>query len=124
LLYYSSSLLLLTDHLQNFPNDQLAAHLELNFQGAYTGNIYPTSNHFINSGVSSLPFIAGSIIKEPNSDNMTILGYVGSSSSETGYAAMGILHHPNSKIFFMGDANCIQQLPQPFTSNLVNWLFK
>lgn len=123
-LHYSSSLLLLSDHLQNASNDNLSAHLGLNFSGSYTGTITPSSTHSINTGVSSLPYIAGSVILQPDPGKMTILGYVRSNSAEAGYAAMGIVHHPGSKIFFIGDANGIEQLPQPFTSNLVKWLFQ
>lgn len=123
-LSYPSALLLLSDHLQNSPNDRLSSHLGLNFTGAITGMIIPFSNHAINTGVSSLPFIAGSVIMHPDRSNMTILGHVGSSTTGQGYAAMGILHHPLSRIFFMGDANGIEQLPQPFTANLLKWLFQ
>lgn len=122
-LHYNSSLLLLSDHLQNSSNDNLSAHLGLNFSGSYTATITPFSNHIVNTGVTSLPFIAGSVIMEPDPEKMTILGYVGSSSTKPGYAAMGILQHPGSKVFFIGDANGIELLPQPFTSNLVKWLF-
>jgi hypothetical protein len=121
---YPSALLILSDHLQNSPNDGLSAHLGLNFTGSVTGMITPFSNHAINTGVSSLPFIAGSVIIHPDRSSMTILGHVSSATAGQGYAAMGILHHPHSRIFFMGDANGIEQLPQPFTANLVKWLFQ
>ncbi len=123
-LRYPSALLLLSDHLQNSPNDGLSAHLGLDFIGSITGMITPFSNHAINTGVSSLPFIAGSVITHPDPSRMTILGHARTSIGGQGHAAMGILHHPHSRIFFMGDANGIEQLPQPFTANLVKWLFQ
>ena len=124
LLHHSSSLLLLSDHLQNFSNDGLSAHLGLEFSGSYTGIIVPSSNHVINTGVSSLSYIAGSVIIQPDPAKMTILGYVKANATSKAYAAMGILQHPSSKIFFIGDSNGIELLPQPFTSNLVKWLFQ
>jgi hypothetical protein len=119
----SSSLLLLSDHLQNSSNDDLSAHLGLNFSGSYTGTV-TASNHIINTGVTGIPYIAGSVIMQPDRARMAILGYVGASSTQTGYAAMGILFHSRSRIFFSGDANGIELLPQPFTANLVKWLFQ
>ena len=123
-LLYSSSILLLSDHLTNFPNDKLSIHLGLNFSGAHTGILTPSSNHSITAGVNSLPYIAGSIIMNPDPVRMTILGYVGRTTTQPGYAAMGILHHSKAKVFFIGDANGIEQVPQPFTNNLMQWLFQ
>ncbi len=38
---------------------------------------------------------------------------------------MGILNnYPNTKIFFLGDENGVEYVPQPFTQNLVSWLFE
>ncbi len=125
LLKNSASLLLLTDHLKNFPNDALCVRLGLNFSGAETGNVTQFVQHAITSGVSSLPYIAGSVINQPNKNSMTILGYLKTyGQQDSGVAIMGILHHSSSKIFFIGDVNGIEQLPQPFTNNLVTWLFK
>jgi hypothetical protein len=123
-LLYSASILLLSDHLTNFPNDKLSQHLGLNFSGAHTGMLTPSSNHSITAGVNSLPYIAGSIIINPDPARMTILGHVEKTTTQPGYAAMGILHHPKARVFFIGDANAIEQLPQPFTNNLVQWLFE
>jgi len=121
-LHNSSSVILLSDHMQNSSNDNLSAHLGLNFSGSYTGTITAT-NHIINSGVNGFPYIAGSVIMHPDPAKIFILGYVGTSASHPGYAAMGILFHSSSKIFFSGDANGIELMPQPFTYNLVKWLF-
>jgi hypothetical protein len=118
-----SSLLLLSDHKQNTTNDNLSAHLGLNFSGSYNGTITPVSAHAINAGVTGLPFIAGSVILQPDPVKMLILGNVVSTSGSPGYAAMGIMFYPGAKIFFIGDTNGIESVPQPFISNLVKWLF-
>jgi len=35
---------------------------------------------------------------------------------------MGILNCPKSKVFFIGDANGLQIIPQPFINNLISWM--
>jgi len=115
----SSSLLLASDHLMNTVNDQLSASLGLMFEGAYGGPITSFQPHAITSGVTSLEYVAGSVIKSWDPSKITVLGY-----QATGVGAMGIVHHPSSRIFFIGDMNGIEQVPQPFISNLNNWLFQ
>jgi hypothetical protein len=36
---------------------------------------------------------------------------------------MGKLTNYPGKIFFLGETNGLESIPQPFTQNLVNWLF-
>lgn len=121
----STSLLLISDHMGHTVNDRLSAHIGLNFEGALFGPITSFQTHPITTGVSSMAFIAGSVIKSWDPSKITVLGALNSSAGEEGSAggAMGIVHHPTSKIFFIGDVNGIEQLPLPFTSNLVKWLF-
>jgi len=116
----SSSLLLISDHLQNTVNDQLSASLGLAFEGSYSGPITSFQPHAITSGVTSLNYIAGSVIRNCDPSRITVLGY----QTTTGAAAMGIVKHPSSKIFFIGDVNGIEEVPQPFIANLKNWLFQ
>jgi len=115
----SSSLLLISDHMMNTANDQLSASLGLEFEGSYSGPITSFQPHAITSGVTSLNYIAGSVIRNWDPSRITVLGY-----KTTGAAAMGIVKHPSSKIFFIGDVNGIEQVPQPFIANLNNWLFQ
>src|SRR5688572_10900231 len=75
LLNQSASLLLLADHLQNSSNDNLSAHLGLHFIGSQTGHITQLASHPTTAGVSTLPYIAGSIIVQPDPNSITILGY-------------------------------------------------
>lgn len=127
LLENGASLLLLQDHLQNFPNDNLSSHLGLNFQGSVNGQVNSFISHTITSGISPFPYIAGSVIGNPDPSKMTILGFVNGDplvEQGNGLAVMGILHHTRSKIFFLGDINGLEQVPQPFAGNLVKWLFQ
>jgi hypothetical protein len=36
---------------------------------------------------------------------------------------MGLLHGRAAKVFFIGDVNGIQTMPQPFVNNLLAWGF-
>lgn len=123
LLSYPSSLLLLNDHMTNFPNDQLAEHWGLKFVGIVQGTMVVSGNHPTIAGVTSLPYSAGSELVTYNKNNVTILGVIHSANAEAGKPVMGILHHPKAKIFFIGDVNGIEIVPQPFTQNLITWLF-
>ena len=122
LLSQSASVLIVQDHLQNFSNDALCSHLGLDFSGSFTGTITQFAQHTVTNGVSSLSYIAGSAISNPDADKITSLGFLSISNSQK-VTTMGVLQHPRSKIFFIGDGNGLEQLPQPFTDNLVKWLF-
>ena len=119
----NSALLLISDHSAQLQNDQLATLLGLNFEGSYTTDITQFNTHPITQGVTSHQYIAGSIIRNPDPQKITTLGYY-SDANITNAAVMGIVQHPTSRIFFIGDINGIEQVPQPFTSNVVKWLFQ
>jgi hypothetical protein len=130
------SLLLINDHMQNTSNDLLSQQLGVEFAGVAFGTISVINPHAITSGVTTVPFNAGCAIVNRDKSNMVILGRLGASEyvdlNNNGQydsgdikspAVMGILAHATSKIFFLSDLNGIEQVPQPFTNNLVNWLF-
>ena len=119
---HSASILLIQDHLTNGPNDPLSSHWGLNFSGAVKGTITQFEHHPITNGVYSLDYNAGSVITNPDLKKITVLGYF--SAVETQQVALGILHHPTAKIVFIGDSNGIEDVSQPFTDNLVQWLFQ
>jgi hypothetical protein len=122
-----SSLFLTSDHLQNTVNDGLSAYLGLMFEGSQWGPITSFQSHPVTMGVSSVNFIAGSVIRNWDPSKITVLGSINIQSGGgegTMVGAMGIVKHPSSKIFFIGDLNGIEQVPQPFTSNIVTWLFQ
>jgi hypothetical protein len=66
-----------------------------------------------------MPFIAGSYLEGAPGANVQVLGRLPS-----GEAVMGVLSRGDAKLFFIGDMNGIQQLPQPFVQNLVAWGFQ
>ena len=122
----SSSLFLISDHLQNSPNDQLSISLDLAFEGSFYGPVTTFQQHPITNGVSSQGFNAGSVLKTWDQSKVTPLGLLNfqSGTEFITAVAMGIRNHPNSKIFFIGDLNGVEEVPQPFTQNVVEWLFK
>jgi len=132
------AILLLQDHLSYDTNDKLSELLGLEFKGAVDGAITSFFADDITNGVTALPFIAGAVvtnnIKNPNitvlgslnKDEYTVLN--GSNPFLDGNrrdaAVMGTVNNfPHTKIFFLGDGNAIESIPQPLTRNLVQWLF-
>ena len=133
------SLMLLQDHLMYTTNDKLSEHLGIEFAGVVSGAVTGYVANQITDGVSDLPYIAGSIITNASTNPaITILGSLDSTSfldvNNNGVyddgdmnapPVMGILtNHPSTKIFFLGDGNGIEGIPQPLTQNLVSWLFQ
>ncbi len=121
----SSSLLLIQDHLSIGANDPLSISLGVMFEGTAQGTISYFAQHPVTAGVHSIPFIAGSVVSNPDPQKITLLGSLNPSAGEEGLTSgvMGIVHHSRSKIFFLGDMNGLESVPQPFTQNLVKWLF-
>jgi hypothetical protein len=110
------SLLILSEFLENNRQDDLAAALGVKLVGAVSGTISSFAPHAITAGVSSVPFIAGSYLSGPAA-GVTTLG-----SLPTGEAVMGIVGGHTAKIFWIGDVNGLEEVPQPLTKNLVDWM--
>ena len=114
----NTALLLVADHLQNSVNDRLSQQLGLNFEGSFWGPVTSFEAHAVTNNLSSLPFTAGAVIKNWDANRINVLGKL-----SNGYGVMGVVNNSSSKIFFFGDLNGLEQVPQPFTANLVKWLF-
>jgi hypothetical protein len=130
------AILLMQDHLSYAANDKLSELLGLTFRGAVEGTITNFTAHEITAGIGDLPFIAGAVVtNSENNPNIVVLGSLDNytvlnnsdpfSSPNNGSAAvMGVVKNfPNTRIFFIGDGNGIEMVPQPLTQNLVKWLF-
>jgi len=136
------ALLLFQDHLyyQTQVNDNLSEMLGLHFVGAVEGTVTNFVPNEITNGVTELSYIAGSVVtNSENNPNITVLGALDKDNyavinksypfidetTDIDAPIMGVLNnYPNTKIFFSGDENGIEYLPQPFTQNLVSWLFE
>ncbi|MEJ7739659.1 MAG: hypothetical protein WKF97_19715 [Chitinophagaceae bacterium] len=115
-----SSLMLLQDHLSNYSNDLLSEHLGVEFTGSEIGHVTKFAPHSITAGVTLHDYVAGSTVSNSiKNSGITVLGWLGPND----YPVMGILHYPTARIFFIGDMNGLEQVPQPFSGNLIKWLF-
>ena len=130
------NLVFFTDHKRYDPKDELGDLLGLEFKGTAGGKVSKFTSHIITENLTSLDYIAGSVlINADQNPDIQILGWLG----ENDYAdmnlngikdegepvappVMGILNYPKSKIFFIGDANGLQIMPQPFINNLITWM--
>lgn len=134
------AILLFQDHLSYDVNDKLSEFLGLNFEGAVDGTITNFADHDITKNIGPLPFIAGAVVTNTK-DNPGIM--VLGSISKTAYITMNnadpfngqapdidppvmglVTNFPKTKIFFLGDMNGMENVPQPLTQNIVSWLFK
>jgi hypothetical protein len=133
------ALMLLQDHLSYTTNDKLSEHLGIEFAGVLSGTITVFAPHEITSGITEIQYIAGCAVTNANKNpDITVLGFLDNNSffdvNNNGVydngdinstPVMGILNnYPNTRIFFMGDGNALELLPEPFTQNLISWLFQ
>jgi hypothetical protein len=100
--------------------DQLAERLGLQLSGWVDGEVSQFSDHLITRGMGPLPYIAGAVVGNAAANpDIEILGWLA-----TGQPVMGILKHPTAKIFFLGELNGIEGVPQPFVDNLIDWALR
>ena len=129
-------LVFFTDHKKFDPTDELGDHLGLKFAGTANGKISTLAPHVITEKITSIDYIAGSVLMDASRNpNIQILGWLGkddyadlnfngAKDDNEPFAppVMGILKYPKSKIFFIGDMNGLQVMPQPFIDNLIRWM--
>ena len=130
------NLVFFTDHKKYDPVDELGDHLGLKFEGTANGIVTKFTPHVITKNISSLDYIAGSVLTNSNQNpNIKVLGWlreddyadlnfngVKDDNELTAPPVMGILNYPKSRIFFIGDMNGLQVMPQPFIDNLIQWM--
>jgi len=112
-----ATLILLSEFLREGGTDPLAERLGLHFAGSYTGTVTDLADHPITEGVASVPYIAGSALTAFDPSRVTVLGRL------DGLPVMGLLHGYAAKIFFMGDTNSLETVPQPLVAKLMAWGF-
>jgi hypothetical protein len=110
------TLVMLAEFLRDGRTDDLAERLKIPLVGQLTGTITTFTPHALTAGVTEIPYIAGSYLANESNSSIQVLGRVGSQ------AVMGLLQGPG-KVFFIGDVNGIQTMPQPFIDNLLAWGF-
>ena len=132
------SLFLIADYLRGNETDGLAEHLGLHLTGIFSGPVSVFAPDSITAGAYPLDYIAGSVVTNAaNNPNITVLGsfdnsyyldlnYNGKPDSGDiiGPPVMGKLNNFNGKVFFLGDINGFESVPQPLTGNIFHWLFE
>ena len=112
------TLVLLSDHRLTDPTDELAQSLGVSFGGAVDGAVTIVEKHAITAGVGVVPYLVGAEVVAADPSTVTILGRL-----TDGTPVMGLIASPSAKIFFMGDTNTLETVPQPLVDNLLAWGF-
>jgi len=112
------TLLLLSDYLWPGLHDELAEQLGIPLDTAITGTVATFEPHAITAGVTEFPYVAGSVIRGEIPAHVHVLGRLA-----TGEAVMGVLDGHPAKVFFIGDTNALEFVPQPLVNNLIAWGF-
>jgi len=113
------TLLLLGEFLQDGGVDGLAESIGIPLRGEVTGAIVSFAEHPITQDVEVVGFNMGSMLQAPLPAGITVLGWL-----DSGQPVMGVVAHPKAKIFFLGDTNELEQVPQPLVDNLLRWGFE
>jgi hypothetical protein len=129
-------LILLSEFQRPGESDMLAHTFGLEFRGVSTGEntINRFTAHPITKGLSEIPYKIGSgIFGAPPS--ATILGYLSESTfidlngngvqdpgEPSSAPVMGVMRFGKGQIFFMGDTNTIEDVPQPLVDNLLQFV--
>ena len=113
------TLVLLGEYLRDGRRDPLADDIGIRLTGILTGTVTNFTEHELTVGVSTLPFIAGSFLENGSDAGIQVLGLLPS-----GERVMGVLSKGSSKVFFIGDTNGMESMPQPLLQNLVAWGFR
>jgi len=112
------TLILLSEYLRAGEHDGLAHRLGIVLSGSVTGNITTFATDSITADVGSVTYLAGSVVDVEQSQSVRVLGWL-----EDGQPVMGIQEGRRAKLFFMGDTNSLEFIPQPLVDNLVAWGF-
>lgn len=111
------TLIVLGEYFRDARRDDLADRLGFPLEGNVKGDVDSFESHPLTAGVATIPYIAGSWLAADASPDVQVLGRVGAR------AVMGLLTGRPAKVFFIGDVNGLQTMPQPFTDNLIAWGF-
>ncbi len=112
-----ATLILLGEYLGAGEVDPVAEKIGLHFRGSFQGLVTEFMAHPITNGVTMVPYLAGSALQDFDPSVVTVLGRL------DGFPVMGILSGHPAKVFFMGDTNSLEAVPQPLVANLVAWGF-
>jgi len=106
-----TSLFLISEFQRVGQSDGLAERLGIHFAGAAVFNASG------NSSIEILGWLSDTDYVDLNDNGRQ------DADEPTGAPVMGTLHHSHARIFFLGEINGLEGIPQPFVTNLVGWLF-
>ena len=130
-------LLIMLEYMPPGQTDGLAASFGLRFAGASIGDnrIDRFVRHPITRGVRAFDYRVGSGLIGDVPPGATVLGFLSGRTAldlnanrqreaeePTGAGVFGVLEFGSGVVFFIGDINTLQVLPQPFTDNLFDFL--
>jgi hypothetical protein len=114
----ATTLILLNDHQRFGAGDPVARLLGIEFEGAYDGDLSRFAAHQITTGVTRMPYLVGSGMIVHDAARVRLLGWL-----SDGRPVMGVIDRAPSKVFFLGDVNLLETVPQPLVDNLIAWGF-
>jgi hypothetical protein len=110
-------LMFFTDHKKYDVRDELAELLDVEFTGVVDGTVATFSDHSVVKDLEPFKYMVGSVLTNTEKNkNIQPIGWL-----SDGSPVMGILHHPKSSIFLMGDLNAIEFATQPLADRLLQW---
>ena len=115
-----STLVLLGEFLHEGGRDKLAESIGIPFRGKVTGVVttFADAPHHPGCGHARVHRGRGTR-RADRPSGIEVLGWL-----DTGEAVMGVLAHPKARIFFLGDTNGLEEVPQPLVDNLIAWGFE
>ena len=113
-----TTLILLSDHRKTDPSDELAEMLGVTFTGFLGGSVNRFATHAITNDVWGGLYYDGAVATSFNTNDVEVIAWV-----DYNQPVMGVINSHVAKIFFSGDTNIFQSVPQPLVDNLVSWGF-
>ena len=116
----ATTLVLLSDH-QTYTDgrDEVADLVGVGFVGTSGDETVPTlADHPITQGVDALRYLVGAYAVARDTTAVEFLGWLAN-----GRPVMGVSTATEAKVFFLGDTNLLEFLPQPLLGNLIRWGF-
>ena len=107
---------LVSDH--HLSGDALSASLGITMAGAYSGTATTFAIHPIMEGVTSHAYNGGGALSGAIPAGITVLGWLDAGRT---LPIMGTKALRKGRVFFLGDINGLEEVPQPLVSNLLAW---
>jgi hypothetical protein len=128
-------LFLLLDYMWPGQKDQLADLLGIPLAGKAAGMISRFAPGPITQGELPFFYLVGSAVADTSTNPaIQYLGWLSEDNfvdlnlneqqdpgEPSGPPVMGMLNYQQAKVFFIGDENCMEQVPQPLLDNLMRW---